>query len=492
MNRLFLTRAASALLLCAGGAQAEALAPIERLKITDNDLSCQQLYDERGEMEKIAADAHTTQFSGQAAATAGQAAGVAAAELATRVGLFGPIGGLAGTILAGITSRTTAKLAEQQLQLSAAEAAEREKQALGRKEHLTELFLSKGCSAGDPSAPARPPAAGLSTGTAAAASGVASVKTAPSVNKTLSTVASTTSPARSSAIKVEVVSPEDLRDSGKTLVVPTAFVSLLAAGQSTASGAPPGALRHGQRNGQMRVDYRVGGIDKDYAQSLAKAAYEDFIGQLRQAGYTVLTYADVRERDYVRNAQREAADSMPSRSEFDGTHVTAAPSDQQHFKSGLSFGVLAEFQSGGRSRFPDATLVIPSYVFSSPQVWARGSQAERPDSVSGVLTPGMNLIFASAYWLGQSTTRTTPGFPGAVTREAMLDVSEKAGELTRTADATPLATDFSGSPNGAGKGPQRSAAFLFTIDREAYAQGVMTAVRQFNAEVARLAAAAAR
>lgn len=481
MSRLFLNCAASALLLWVGGAQAEALAPIERLKITDNDLSCQQLFDERNEMEKIAADAKAIQFSGQTAATAGQAAGVAAAELATRVGLFGPIGGLAGTILAGITSRTAAKLAEQQVQLTAAEAAEREKQALGRKEHLTELFLTKGCSASDPSAPARPPAGGLPT------SAAASVKTVPS------TVAAATLPTRTSAIKVEVVSPEDLRDSGRTLVVPTAFVSLLAAGQSTASG-PAGALRHGQRRGQITVDYRVGGIDKDYAQSLAKAAYEDFVGQLRQAGYTVLSYADVKERDYVRNAQREAADPMPSRSEVGATFVTAAPSDEQHFKGGLHFGVLAEFQSGGRSRFPDATLVIPSYVFSSPQVWTRGSQAERPDSISGGLTPGMNLIFASAYWLGQTTARTPQGSPGAVTREAVLDVSEKTGELTRTADGTPLATDASGrptrGPNDTGKVPHRSAAFLLTIDREAYAKGVMAAVRQFNAEVARLAAAA--
>ena len=67
------------------------------------------------------------------------------------------MGGLAGHLFGSVASKTAANVAEQQGQMSAAQAAEREKQALARKEHLTQIFLAKGCSASDPSAPGKTP-----------------------------------------------------------------------------------------------------------------------------------------------------------------------------------------------------------------------------------------------------------------------------------------------------------------------------------------------
>ena len=150
--------AASSCLLLSATVLAQAPAPIERVKITDNDLTCQAKYNELQGLDKIIAEAKATQSSGQTTATAGQAAGVAA-EVASRTGLFGSLGGLTGHLFGTVASKAAANVAEQQGQMTAAQAVEREKQALARKEHLTQMFLAKGCSASDPSAPAKTPEA---------------------------------------------------------------------------------------------------------------------------------------------------------------------------------------------------------------------------------------------------------------------------------------------------------------------------------------------
>jgi hypothetical protein len=95
---------------------AQAPAPIERVKITDNDLTCKAAYDELQGLDKTIAETKAAQSSGQTTATAGQAAGVAA-EVASRTGLFGSLGGLTGHIFGTVASKTAANVAEQQGQM---------------------------------------------------------------------------------------------------------------------------------------------------------------------------------------------------------------------------------------------------------------------------------------------------------------------------------------------------------------------------------------
>ena len=49
---------------------------IERVRITDSELSCRQIHDELGAMDKVIADAKQAQASGETTATAGQVGGV--------------------------------------------------------------------------------------------------------------------------------------------------------------------------------------------------------------------------------------------------------------------------------------------------------------------------------------------------------------------------------------------------------------------------------
>ena len=478
MHRPYLL--ALSLPLIAGIAQAQALEPIERVRITDNDLGCQQIFDERTVMDKAIADAKVAQSSGQTTATAGQAAGVAA-EVASRTGLFGSLGGLGGHIFGTVASKTAANVAEQSGQQDAAKAAEREKQALARKEHLTQVFLAKGCSAADPSAPPKATNAVPAVPAAAVAAAPASEASAD----TLSGKRATPMP-----VAVEAINPEDLLGSNKTLIVPTAYVTLVTDGRVHAS-KQSGILQRGNASAHAAANFKSRGLDKAYAQQLAKAAQDNLVAQLRSAGYTVLTYADVKDREVFRGAGREGG--QVNASEGGLNTLTVAPSDEQLFKSGFAGGQFSEFISGGKTRIGDATLLIPQYTFHAPQAWAEGSRGYNSVSAAANVAHGMNMASARVSWLGQPVSRMMRGIPGVATTKPVINVSEKVGKLSAGTDASPTAGNaLSSALSNFGAGDiQRSVTnYELTIDREAYAAGVMNGVQNFNGEVAKVAAAA--
>jgi hypothetical protein len=475
--------AASFCLLLSATVFAQAPAPIERVKITDNDLTCQAKYDELQGLDKTIAEAKATQSSGQTTATAGQAAGVAA-EVASRTGLFGSLGGLTGHLLGTVASKTAANVAEQQGQMSAAQAAEREKQALARKEHLTQIFLAKGCSASDPSAPGKTPNAAIMTPTPA----VTSAPTPSTAQASAETLAGKR--ATPMQVAVESINPEDLLGSGKTLLIPTAYVSLVTDGGVSAS-KQAGAFQQGNATARASANFKVQGIDKAYAQQLARAALDNLIAQLRAAGYNVLTYADVKDRDVFRGAGREAGPK--ANSEGGLNTLTFAPSDEQLFQSGFNGGLFSEFISGGKTRIGDATLIIPQYSFHAPQAWAESSRGYSSVSATTNVVHGMNMAYARVTWLGQPVSRMMRGIPGVATTKPVINVSEKVGNLSQGVDASPTAANSLSSAlaNFGGGSIQRSVTnYEMTIDREAFAVGVMNGVQNFNAEVAKVAAAA--
>ena len=134
---------------CAG-AQAPAT-PIERIKLTDNELTCAQIHAEVGQMDKLVADARAAEDKDK---TTGTTAGAAStvADVAGKLGLFGRIGGLGGALFGQAAAQAGAGAVQKSAQESAQQMAERTKQAGSRKEHLTALFLAKECKASDLSA----------------------------------------------------------------------------------------------------------------------------------------------------------------------------------------------------------------------------------------------------------------------------------------------------------------------------------------------------
>jgi hypothetical protein len=156
--------------LCLAGTIAHAQT-IERARMTDNDLSCQQIYNETVQMDAVisrvsqpvapvAVAADTSANVG--AQVAGAVAQTAIAQGAVRSGFggFGGLGGFGGgSLLGGLlggaaqqaatTNAQQQAMAQQQNNLQAQQGAVMAQQAQGRKEHLTTLFLSRGCKLGD-------------------------------------------------------------------------------------------------------------------------------------------------------------------------------------------------------------------------------------------------------------------------------------------------------------------------------------------------------
>lgn len=296
-------------------------------------------------------------------------------------------------------------------------------------------------------------------------------------------------------VKTQVINPEDLLDSNRTVVIPTLYLTLLTDGRVAAT-RQSGLFQAGNNTAKASASYRVAGLDKGFAQQLAQAAYDDLVAQMRQAGYTVLTYADVKDRDFMKAAARDTALGplgLPTKSEGGNNFAVAAPSDEQLFKYSFAGGDLAEFQSGGKSRFTDATLLFPQYTFVAPQAWAEGARGYKSVSAEANVAPGMNLLSARLTWMGQPKSRMMRGIPGVATTEQVINTTEKAGELTKVADTTPQTANAVSSVLGmfgGGTIQKSSAEYQLAIDREAFAAGVLNGVRAFNAEVAKAAAAA--
>ena len=134
---------------CAAAVWAQAPAPIDKIQLNDGGLTCPQIQEQVQAMDRVVAEAQAAQSSGQTQATAGQAAGVAA-EVASRTGLFGALGGLGGHLLGSVASKTAAGVVAEKGATGAAHAQARQQQAQARKEHLAQLYLSKGCGGAAP------------------------------------------------------------------------------------------------------------------------------------------------------------------------------------------------------------------------------------------------------------------------------------------------------------------------------------------------------
>ncbi|MBQ0958940.1 hypothetical protein KAK06_08205 [Ideonella sp. 4Y11] len=295
-------------------------------------------------------------------------------------------------------------------------------------------------------------------------------------------------------IQVNVVNPEDLLDTNKTVVIPTVYLSLLVDGRVAAT-KQSGLFSGGNNSAKAAASYQVEGLDKAFAQQLAQAAYDDAVARLRAAGYTVLTWADIKDREMVRSLARDTSTGpmgLPTFSEGGNNYVIATPSDEQFFKKGLGGGWFAEFQQGGKNRFTDATLIIPTYTIHAPQAWTGTSAGYKTISAEANVAEGMNLWVANAHWMGQPKSRMMRGIPGVATKQQVINVTDKAGTVTKVADTTPQAANvvsgLLGALTGTGSISASSGLYKLAIDREAYTQGVMNGVRAFNAELAKAAA----
>lgn len=393
----------SLLALLSAAAFAQAPAPIERVKITDNELSCKAAFDELQGLDKVIAETKAAQSAGQNTATAGQAAGVAA-EVASRSGLFGSIGGLTGQIFGSVASKTAANVAEQQGQMTAAQAVEREKQALARKEHLTQIFLTKGCSASDPSAPGKMPNAALPMP-------VAPASVAPKTpEQALKEAAGSAVPITASLdLKNDLIGEMKAMN---RVVVPQFRVAFVAkTGVSARGGA--GLANLGQSTGfnrtitqaqSARVDMMLGNVDYALMQGLAEQLHADFLKRLAANGKQVLSLADMKKSSGYPKIEPVKLDKPYVKSPFDDTRefIFATPRELplafMHIDTHL--GSAGPFDQNTTKAFAelgatlDALVLIPTVIVDFAQLESSGN-SRFATSAEASATPKVGISAAT-------------------------------------------------------------------------------------------------
>ena len=273
--------------------------PIERIRITDNELSCAQLHAETLEMDKIAAEARAAEGQGNTTALAGTAGNVAA-EVAGRTGLFGQLGGLTGALFGQVAAKTAAGAAQQSGQSTAQQAAERAKQAGARKEHVSALFLNKGCKASDlsynPPAPAPGAApvvaapvqlASAAGSTAAAIAPPAPVTALPNVNPDEYFAGKTGGTFGKNIVEVL---PANRRVAVMGFRV--AFVTSNTVTATVRGSYLPGRDTSGA---SQTLTVTLSGVDNATMQTLTDRTYADFLAQLKLAGREVVPQEELKE-----------------------------------------------------------------------------------------------------------------------------------------------------------------------------------------------------
>lgn len=265
---------------------------IERVRITDGDLSCRQIHDELGAMDMVIADAKQAQASGETTATAGQVGGVAA-DVASRTGLFGQVGGLWGHIAGTVASKTAANVTEQSGKQGAQQSADREKQALARKDHLTATFLAKGCKSSDPDFNPAPSQAGLKP------AGAAAVQSAAAAG------AATQAASAANVISLPDLNPAEWFDGkmggtfgektvnafGRSKRVVIAGFRVVFVTHNETHAITRGTYMPGRETETTKAKMEVDllGINDATLQAITDAAYQRFVDQLKAAGREVLS-----------------------------------------------------------------------------------------------------------------------------------------------------------------------------------------------------------
>lgn len=147
--------------------------------------------------------------------------------------------------------------------------------------------------------------------------------------------------------------------SSKVYAIPTVYLHVEA--RNTAFAKNDGA--------QVKARVFIEGLDKALLQGLAKKIYEDLIAKVRAAGYTVLTYddlkADLAGLDRMEPNPKYGLSTKLLDKSLGVDFVIASPSDEQTFDYGIT-GPVRSFKDVAKGK--DAVVLVPVLHFTAPQV----------------------------------------------------------------------------------------------------------------------------
>jgi len=249
--------------------------------------------------------------------------------------------------------------------------------------------------------------------------------------------------------RVEVNHKGTFADS-KTYFIPTIYLRIAA--KTTTS------VRNKSASAKMRVFTE--GLDKAMLQSLAKKIYDDLVAKVRAAGFTVLTYDDLKaDLVTVDRMQPNPKFGFPTKFFALGSPIEfaiVAPSDEQTLDWGSAWPITP-YQ--GIAKGKKVVVLVPEVYFTLPEVWATKESNSMFDKAGVNFAPTMKLFISRVWGL-------PPSLGGCYILVQAHDkrlAAEVAGSMRKVA----------GQNNKYGDWSQAVGDYDFVLDPAAFSTGIL-------------------
>jgi hypothetical protein len=208
----------------------------------------------------------------------------------------------------------------------------------------------------------------------------------------------------------------------KTYLIPTYTVQVSSLGSVWAKAGRTKA----------HAKYYVSGLDKAVMQGLSKKLQDDLVAKMRSAGYTVLTYEDVKGEPDVSSHGLLKIDSrygLPTGGGLGApvTFVIANPTDAQAFEAPIQG---PSWWLRGISKAKDLTVIVPELTFTTPQMFGQASSTATVDSAGISTDPRM--IFEGAKIYGMNPKGGQPAIQ--VQQHGKRTAADVAGKITKISE----------------------------------------------------------
>jgi hypothetical protein len=269
--------------------------------------------------------------------------------------------------------------------------------------------------------------------------------------------------------RISPMSPGALGAS-KTYCVPTVVLYVSALGDVWAQSR---SFWGGGGNAQAHGKFYVKGYDKDLLQGLATQVQDDLVARLRKLGLTVQTYEDLKAVPEITAVSRQAAEmpwGLPIHTDRGPlTYLVATPSDEQAFDYSQITGSVFWLRNMAKER--GCVVLVPEIKYSLPQMFGETSSGYKRNEAGIALDPSMKLESGLVRSIGPKGEAAA----FIIQQHGMRLAAEVAGKITKLDEDT---TNFSSSWK------RNSADFMFTLDTQAFSDGVLRVAQAVNGYIA--------
>jgi hypothetical protein len=190
--------------------------------------------------------------------------------------------------------------------------------------------------------------------------------------------------------RVKIVHDDDFGDS-KTYVIPTVYLHVTARVQTEVKNEGASA----------KAKVYVTGLDKAMLQGLARQVQDDLVGKIRAAGFTVLTYDDIKaEVAGFSRMEPNKKYGFPVKMFDKGPGIDFAivsPTDEQTFDYNFATGPTWPWKDIAKGK--NTVVLLPQVYFNLPEIVTGKGSSIWGKSVSLNFNPVMKLYGATVYGL---------------------------------------------------------------------------------------------